>query len=280
MENKYEFVETRERAKELGIEVPKWGRAPHIHTLNARPLKGVTTVKSIISKGEVLQQWYADNAAVAALAKPQQDIKVEYDAVQAISDKIARAQKKKELDKKYPDFAESRMAAVSSRDNAAETGTDMHAEIESYIKECLSNGGKPLSITLTDKVAPFVEWAIKNIDHFVFSEACCYSEEMWTGGIADVGFMLKNEEFIIGDFKSSREAYLDQFLQIAFYDRMLRENGGLSKQGEHLFDWKHTDGYIVFPFRSSPFKPERNDNIDGLWKAVDATILLDKLFNN
>ena len=252
----------------------------HLHTLDGKPLLGSTTVKGIIGKGDALSQWYADNAAVAGLAFPVQDIKQEYDVAQKLQDKVERAKAKKALDEKYPNYAIARKAAVTSRDASATIGTERHGELEEYIRSCLeTNQGIPLAHSVGESigVSSFVDWSLEKVEQFYFTEAYCYHESLWVGGVADLGMKLKDGRRLVGDHKSSKEAYPDQFLQCAIYDRLLNHSGGLDRNGNKLFDWELADGYVVFPFRSEPFTPEFRWNVDEFRQAVDWTVGLYKL---
>lgn len=248
----YRFIDDLEEALKLGL-ADKYTRNVHIHTLNARPLLGTTTVKGIVGDKSHLLQWYSDVAAAEACG-----ITEEYQAVQAILDKEEKKKAKEALDKKYPEYAKSRRAAIAYRDQKAKEGTKRHGTLETYAKLCLENGGKPVGVSAEDyppEVLDFINWAQDNIERFLFTETYCYSETMWTGGIADLGFLRKDGKRIVGDHKSGKEHYNDQFLQTALYDVMLSENGGLGQNGEKLFDWELADAYMIFPFGSKPFTP-------------------------
>lgn len=250
----------------------------HLHTLDGKPLVGGSTAKGIVGKGEALMQWYADMAAVSALSLPVQDIKAEYEAAQKLTDKIARAKAKKALDEKYPNYALARKAAVLSRDQSAETGTLRHGALEEWIGACVKKGGTPdPSITYDATIEKFVEWSTLNVSKFYFAETYCYHESLWMGGIGDIGLQLKDGRRLVGDHKSSKEAYQDQFLQCAIYDVLLNHSGGLDADGNKLFDWELADGYVVFPFRSEPFTPEFRWNADEFRRGVESVAQLYKL---
>lgn len=242
-------------------------------------------MKGIVGSKDALFQWYGDMSAVAGLALPVQDIKAEYEAVQAVKDWKEKANAKKALDAKYPNYAIARKAAVTHRDEKADEGTMRHGELQAYIEECISHGGAPLTAPL-DSSRSIIEFAIWSMDHvkeFHFTEAHCYKENVGgedgipVGGIADLGLTLKDGRRLVGDHKSSKEAYEDQFLQCAIYDVLLASSGGLDRDGNKLFDWGLADGYVVFPFRSEPFTPEFRWNAEQFRKAVDANALLYKL---
>jgi hypothetical protein len=228
----------------------------HLHTLDGKPLLGTSTVVKIIGKGDGLIKWAANCAA-------------EY-----CEQNLSRLQDVAEWQMV---IEEARTAHVRKRDGAAEKGTERHGLLEDFVRDTM-NG------VLSDRdyrpIQPFIDWANLNVEKFLFTEANCYSEKMWVGGIADIGMLLKDGRRVVGDHKSGPRAYFDQFLQCAIYDMLLSESGGLTPDGEKLFDWKPADGYVVFPFRSRPFTPEFRWDVDNFHKGVEAAVHLYKLQNN
>lgn len=277
--NRYKYIDDIKEAQTLGLATPRQRKA-HIHTLDLKPLIGASTAKGIVGGKDALMQWYADMAAVAGLAFPAQDIKAEYEVAQAISDKIAKQKAKQELDKKYPNFAEARRAAVTHRDEKAEEGTERHGTLEDYIKLCLANGGKPVGVSANDypkEICDFINWALDHVDVFYFTEAYGYNEPLWVGGIADLGMKLKDGRRVVGDHKSAKEAYPDMFLQTALYDLLLAHSGILDKDGNKKGEWLLADGYVIFPFRSDPFTPEFRWNADEYRTGAKNVVQLYKL---
>jgi hypothetical protein len=128
----------------------------HCHTLDGKELVGGSTLKGIIGDKGGLYQYYADYAAVSGLSFPQQDISAEFQEVAKITDKKEKAIAKQKLDKKYPNFAEARRAAMRDRDEKAEKGTLRHGVLEDYIRNCIETfDGKPL-VTTESAIFPFV----------------------------------------------------------------------------------------------------------------------------
>lgn len=234
----------------------------HLHTLDGKPLIGTSTVaKESVNKGDGLMQWYADLAALAGLAIPMNaddvlELRIAYDAVQGIQDWRAKKKAVMELDNRYPIYAAARKAAIRQRDASAEKGTDRHDTLEQYIATCIQHDGVPQNILESSGIKMFADWALANVDKFIFTEANCYSERLWIGGISDCGMVMEDGRRVVGDHKSSKNAFFDQYIQAALYDIELSENGGLTADGDHLFDWAPADGYVIFPFRSEPFTPE------------------------
>lgn len=200
----------------------------HVHQIlddgNWKNLHGTSTVsKSVVDKSDFLIPW-AVNLAVKAMEEG-----------------------------KTPD--EAKLAHKSSKDKSAVKGTDMHAELEAYVRFCIDQDGIPQNIS-NAQIQVFIDWAIQNVEFFIFSEANCYSRRLWLGGEGDVGFIMKDGRRVLGDFKSSPKAYTDHFIQCALYDIQMAENGLFNRDGKRIGDWTLADGYCVFPFRSKPFTPE------------------------
>lgn len=275
--NRYRYTEDVNLARELGLAT-KWTRSVHIHLLDGKPLIGASTCKKIIGDKDNLLQHQADMAAIAGLAAPQLDLSAEWAEIRAISDWKEKSKAKKLLDEKYPTFAEARRAASTDMKGAADKGTERHSALEDYVKACIrENAGKPFLMRADDPLKPFGDWSVENVEQFYFSEANGYHEPMWVGGICDIGLKLKDGRRVIGDFKSSQSAFPDMYLQTALYDLLLNHSGGLDKEGNKLFDWELADGYVIFPFRSDPFKPEFRWNAEDWRKAAKFTAFLYKL---
>ena len=58
---------------------------------------------------------------------------------------------------------------------------------------------------------------VEHVEQFLLSEAHCYSERLWVGGITDCVARMKNGKLAVIDFKSSKDAYYGQFVQVAGY---------------------------------------------------------------
>lgn len=275
--NRYRYVDDVEVARAMGLAGER-DRSAHLHVLDGKPLVGASSAKSIISKGEQLNQWYGDMAAVSGLGFPMQNIKAEYERCNVIQDRRERQKAKQALERKYPNFATARKAAIQSRDASAKTGTERHGLLEQYVAFCITNGGAPLPFhNGYVAIEKFIDWAVENVEEFYFTEANCYHEGLWVGGIADIGMRLKDGRRLVGDHKSSREAHPDQFLQCAMYDLLLAHSGILDRDGNKKGEWELADGYAIFPFRSDPFTPEFRWNVEKWRKAAEGTIEIYKL---
>ena len=106
-------------------------------------------------------------------------------------------------------------------------------------------------------IMPFVIWSNKNVKKYEYSEAHCFDEELWVGGISDAGAELKDGSYAVIDFKSSKEAYTNQFIQAAGYALQIDKNGLWSKDGKmnKKLD-KPINALIIVPFGAEEIKPE------------------------
>lgn len=127
---------------------------------------------------------------------------------------------------------ESKTAHVRNRDSAAEHGTLTHELIEIYINNCINdNGCKPYSYQ-SESVKPFIDWAVTNVDHFLFSERVMFNKDMFIAGTADFGCIMKDGKRLIGDFKTSSGMYgIGYFIQCAGYKILAEAEGDAPYDG-------------------------------------------------
>ncbi len=159
---------------------------------------------------------------------------------------------------------EAYAAHTKALTKSAQKGTDLHQKLENYVKFCISNNsGKPVPAP-SEFIAPFIGWAVANVDKFLWSELHTYSETLWIGGITDAGALMRDGKVAIIDFKSSKDAYPNQFWQIGGYHLQLAENGGFTATGERIVEPIKADQHIIIPFGAKEFttavvnKPEAN----------------------
>ena len=151
-------------------------------------------------------------------------------------------------------FGSTPASCWRSVDTSAEAGVDLHAELESYVKACISgNDGKPVKDrTPHNAVNCFASWSCDNVNRFIASEAHCYSKRLWTGGIVDLVYEDSDGNLALLDFKSAKDAYDSHFMQNAGYDIAISENGILTKDGDLVISpemfTKGFNHYSVMPF--------------------------------
>ena len=118
--------------------------------------------------------------------------------------------------------------------------------MEAYIGQCLTlDAGRPVYQQNKD-IQDFIDWSVKEVKQFLWSEGFCFSKELWIGGCSDFGFLTKDDKIIIGDYKTSKAIYWTNFLQTAGYGIQVKENGVLDKDGKKLLDVDRIDGYVIF----------------------------------
>lgn len=260
-------------------------KGEHLHELNGVPLIGTSSVGSVIAKPLT---WWASGLAVMHLGIP--DSKV----ITKIKNKTATPEEVKACmvavgikleqirgmspDEYYKLLDGAYRAHQTTLKDKAEEGTDLHAELERFVKFKMSGSA---DIKIFDlKIQPFIDWSEKNVKRFLWSEAHCYSEKLWVGGISDVGAELNDGSIIIIDFKSSKEAYLGQFWQCCGYAIEIEENGWFDKDGNLMGKLEKPIDYVcVVPFGAAKVEPQFNHDMVGGKVAFECETILYKKLN-
>jgi len=192
----------------------KFEKGRHIHTLDGKPLMGITTVLGVISK-PMLIQWSA-NMAVDYIDNNWDDN----------ASPFSNLKEWEEL------LKEARTAHRKKKEKAGDWGTAVHLAIEEWIKFKKEEPElDEIGINVFNK---FRAWAEENSVKFLESEKHLWSEKMWTGGIVDLVIEMQGKRYI-ADIKTSSGIYNEAFFQMAAYDLMLKEMG----------EGKDIEGYIV-----------------------------------
>jgi len=238
----------------------------HLHTLEGQPLFGTSTVVGILNKpltwwaaGMAVEKFGWKNPKKHSVQEVATHVREKRDAILAM-DIVEYTALLKEA---Y--YAHS----VKMKDSA-EAGTDMHAELEKYVKDCIAtNEGKPKEYEKYDHKAVelFAKWSVAEVDTFIFSEGHCFSSKYWLGGISDVGAKMKSGKIAIIDFKSSESAYYSQFVQGGGYAVQVEENGILDAEGNQILPPFVTDLLIIVPFRDEKIKPRTEENVPAYKEA-------------
>jgi len=247
-------------------------KSKHYHSFDEKPLLGISTICNVIAKN--LTWWSAELSAVECLEVGEKipTIREEYLEAKKIGKIGIDA-----LQKKYHIFKIARFAHFNDRNTKADKGSDLHEELERYVKNHMENR----MATYDDKIMPFINWTNENVEKFLWSELHCYSLEMWCGGIIDVGVQLKNGQIGILDFKSAKESYDSHFIQIAGYDLLLSENGGYTSDGKKIFQLdKPIEFYGVVPFGADIFAVDFRYNTEELRSGFRSAVCLYKLTNH
>lgn len=231
----------------------------HIHLLDGSPLYGTTTViKELMPP--FLAKWGATCAA--------DHIEANWDNY--FDQETARPRKKL--------FEDAILAWSKVRAEAANKGTDMHAALEAYVSRMITDfDGKPQLLNDASgdepdwkKVQAFAEWATHSVDRFILAEKYTYSRRLWTGGVVDCLAKMRDGSLAVIDFKSSKEAYFNQFVQAAGYSLQLKESGYGNADGT---DWQTLTEpitkLIVVPFGAKELKPPFIENVEGYKDAFE-----------
>ena len=274
----------------------------HLHTLDMVPLLGTTTVLDILAKPLT---WWASGMAVMELGvtdgkvltkiKNGKASQEEIDEMNYSIQKKLEEIKKMDLDSYTKLLIKAYGAHASNLKKTAKKGTDLHAELEKFIKYVMSNGNntqvmEELLATgivrddtnrFDDRIKPFIEWSVQNVKKFLFSEIHTYSEKYWLGGIVDGGAEMLDGEIALIDFKSAKEAHDSAFWQMGGYHIQLEENGGCTADGEIIFTLdKPVTQHIVVPFGTEPVVPVCRKTVGKHKEAFLACMTLYKLANN
>src|SRR6056300_1180757 len=107
----------------------------------------------------------------------------------------------------------------------ATTGTLMHSYCEDYIngKKVVPPTTEPL-ITMFNK---FTKWWDTRNYTVLATEQTCYSEELDVCGTFDAVVKDKNGKTILLDFKTSKDFFIDQPIQIATYKKLVEDSTNL-----------------------------------------------------
>lgn len=195
----------------------------HLHQLEVdgewKNLTGCTTILGVVAKPALIQ--WAANMAV--------------DYVKEKASWIDPFLTEEEYNKV---LEEARKAHCRRKEKAGDWGTQVHSEIESYIKNELE--GKSNEV-YPDSIENFVKWTKDNKVKFIATEKNVWSESLFLGGIID--FLCEiNGEVWIGDIKTSKSGlYAENFWQCGGYEIMLNE----------CSDYKNIKGYVLLNLKES-----------------------------
>lgn len=255
---KYRFLETK-----------------HLHQLKVngewKNLTGTSSVGNVLAKPLT---WWASGKAVEELGWLHPKKHSEEERARTADETLQNIQKMgaldylKLLDKAY------RAHSTNLKQTAGE-GIDLHQELEDFVKGRM--GLKEVR-EYDKKIEPFIIWSDKNVKRFLWSEAHCFDEDLWVGGISDTGAELVDDSVAVIDFKRAKAAYPTHFLQDAGYTIQIEKNGLYDKNGEHNKELdKKIDKLIVIPFGAEEVIPEVRTNVDDYKKGFAQAVGLYRL---
>jgi len=195
----------------------KFNEKDHIHTLDGRPLMGVTSVLRIINKPFLIQ--WAVNQAIGYI---KENAPVESEVYTVSPDILKKAMK-----------AHDRI-----KNRAGSWGTNVHKVIENWIK--LNIVPEDLDEMQQKAFDNFKEWVDENKVEFLESEKHVWSEKMWVGGICDLVIKMDGKKYI-ADIKTSSGIYKEAFFQMGAYALCL----------EDMDEHKDVEGYLVINLKKN-----------------------------
>ena len=239
----------------------------HYHEFDGKPLLGASTITKVFPK--VLTYWASGLACEKfGWSNPKKVFGEE---------RIKRAKKKQDEIKnmsvedylKLGDEAYKAHAQVLK--DSAESGTDLHTILETFVKT---------GEVKDDNILPFVTWYKENVKRNLWSEAHCFSKELWSGGISDLGVELNTGDYVIIDFKSAKDVYYSQFVQCAIYGIMIEENGLYDADGKKIGELdKPIKGVAIVPFGAKVVEPKFNWDMEELKQSAKLATNLYKILN-
>lgn len=252
----------------------KFDKGRHYHSLDGKPLIGTSGVSSVIAKPLT---WWASGLAVKEFGCPEPKVLTKIKNKAANKKEIEEfriaameAQSKIRTMSEYEYMQlidKAYRAHTTTLVEKASEGTDLHAELERYVKDQMEGITEPIK-KYHARIQPFIDWFQANVDKVLWSEINCYSETHWLGGISDFGFLDKQGRAAIMDFKSSKVAYMTQFWQCAAYDMQITENGGYNQSGKKIFTLdRPISYYAIFPFGADSPAPSLEFDVGGCKEA-------------
>lgn len=197
----------------------------HCHTLNGKPLIGVT---------QCLKYWGDPNPLLNWGVKTAVDYIEEHGS--NLDDNHLCS---------YDVLQEARTAHLRKRDKAGDKGTEIHNCLEDLLNIWMNEGKAPN--TKVEVAGAVINWMESQKITPLASEMNVYSESMWLGGIIDAVIEKDGKKYIL-DFKTSGTVQTKYFYQLAAYAAMYEETTGEKIEG----------GCIVHIPRGQSFNPEKN----------------------
>ena len=195
----------------------------HIHKLDGRPLMGVTSVLSVISKPALIQ-WSANMA------------------VNYVRDNSKTIDNDEGMETKYVIteelLQEAKVAHRKKKEKAGDWGTEIHKWVEDYILSEINDTAPAPEIPEDEMkkkaILNFLDWASMNKVEFLESERNIWSEKLWIGGICDLVVRIGSKTYL-ADIKTSSGIYNEAFYQMGAYNLCFEE----------MNLYKDIAGYIV-----------------------------------
>ena len=212
----------QEAAKDMASKLVFSGEDGHHYTnLEGQWLQGVSTVSNVMPK-DWLAAWGAKEA-VKALG--YSDFLEDIERAEEMLEKIKKFKTAKEY---VALLKEVKGAAFRKSKEALLDGKRGHEWLELYCGAMIS-GTKipeiPKGDMLERPLTQFVEWAEKEVDYWILSEAQVIHERHKYAGTLDAVAMMKNGRSAVIDFKFASHISPDYHLQLAGYKATFESYG-------------------------------------------------------
>lgn len=197
-------------------------RSKHDYHLFGTQMTGVTSVLQSAGNSGGLMTWYGNLGAAAAFNTGTPGGWHEaYDTVVKKYGKL-NTQAAYELDALFPQFKEARLAAIRTRDGAADVGKAAHKACEEF--ELGRKDFSHLEEKVFKRFEPYTKWYAQNVEKTLFVERPVFSKSMFVGGTPDGGFVTRDGKSLINDkkFKESIGSPHPHW-QMACYRAMIEE---------------------------------------------------------
>ena len=234
----------------------------HTYKYDGKKMTGCTTILGVLAKPQLIP-W----AARMACDYIRENASPEWDGDINNEDKVLSG-----YSVSLTTLAEAQVAHAKKKEDGATKGTDTHAQVEDFVKECIAdNNGYPIverTMTASATLTQFIHWAHDNHVRFLASEAQFYSKKLWVAGTADLIFEQDGKRYL-GDIKTYKKIWdRTPFYQCAGYALMAQE------MGEPKFD-----GYCIINLPKERSFKESEDikysfDIDGDTQAFLACVTL------
>jgi hypothetical protein len=230
-----ELVEKIHKAVLQMMEDVSFNKVGHIYTRKSDGvwLQGVSTVSSIIPK-DWLAAWGAKEA-VKALGYSDYvgDVKKANQVLQKIwglqSDLTTDGKgiKKNAVEKYIAILKEAKGASRRKSKEALVDGKAGHDWLEIWVKAKIRNTELPKipDGMLKRPLTQFIEWAERDVDYWILSEARVASPDEEYAGTLDGLAMMKTGKLALTDFKFASHISEDYYLQTAGYQNCLEKYG-------------------------------------------------------
>lgn len=210
----------------------------HLYMLDGKPLTGTTTILQVIAKPALIP-WAVKTCKDFMLAALKSGAPIDEACIE-------EAGKQHRLKKEA----------------AGDWGTTLHALIEEYAKNGLTN--PPTDEKMEQAFNHFLSWTNENQVKFLESEKRIYSREMWVGGTCDLVVEIEGKTWIV-DVKTGSGIYPEHFWQMGSYDMCLNEMGLYPK----------VEGYIVLNLKKDgKFEEKRSISNEDNRSAFKAALTI------